>query len=282
MSDTAKTAELDDSGLRCPNCEYNLTGLAEPRCPECGTRFDWDQLRLDQLGRGLPQIAFERTRGWDARRAASWLVTWATVLFTPWIFARQAVKRIHLGHAALFAAVCYVPVAIRGYGFETDFASISAWICTAAVYIVLQAVGFALVDPNTWRDWRGSFLFWLAVGGYTSAIAATECYLSPALLEVDNVLKLAVAPFTDPGFWTSAWFSLQNTDTLVHVLQFVFWIAGLLCCYAARLGHRRLKRVRWLLLFPFLAFGILMLYAFCVEQIGAGFFWSAFGGRINF
>jgi rubredoxin len=25
----------------CPLCEYNLRGLSEPRCPECGYRFDW-------------------------------------------------------------------------------------------------------------------------------------------------------------------------------------------------------------------------------------------------
>ena len=24
----------------CPRCEYNLTGLPEPRCPECGTEFE--------------------------------------------------------------------------------------------------------------------------------------------------------------------------------------------------------------------------------------------------
>ena len=27
-----------------PLCEYNLRGLADPRCPECGYRFDWDAL----------------------------------------------------------------------------------------------------------------------------------------------------------------------------------------------------------------------------------------------
>ena len=28
----------------CPLCNYNLRGLVEPRCPECGYRFDWDEL----------------------------------------------------------------------------------------------------------------------------------------------------------------------------------------------------------------------------------------------
>jgi hypothetical protein len=29
----------------CPLCEYDLRGLAEPRCPECGYRFEWAELR---------------------------------------------------------------------------------------------------------------------------------------------------------------------------------------------------------------------------------------------
>src|SRR5438105_5014634 len=28
----------------CPMCEYNLRGLTEPRCPECGFRFAWKDL----------------------------------------------------------------------------------------------------------------------------------------------------------------------------------------------------------------------------------------------
>jgi predicted amidophosphoribosyltransferase len=30
--------------LRCPTCAYDLTGLTEPRCPECGNRFDLDDI----------------------------------------------------------------------------------------------------------------------------------------------------------------------------------------------------------------------------------------------
>jgi hypothetical protein len=29
----------------CPQCAYNLTGLTENRCPECGTAFRWPEVR---------------------------------------------------------------------------------------------------------------------------------------------------------------------------------------------------------------------------------------------
>lgn len=33
-----------DEDLLCPLCEYNLRGATEPRCPECGFRFEWRDL----------------------------------------------------------------------------------------------------------------------------------------------------------------------------------------------------------------------------------------------
>ncbi len=30
--------------VRCPSCEYEMTGLHEARCPECGTSYTLDQL----------------------------------------------------------------------------------------------------------------------------------------------------------------------------------------------------------------------------------------------
>ena len=37
--------DYEKSPLICPVCEYNLTGLAENRCPECGQPFDPVKLR---------------------------------------------------------------------------------------------------------------------------------------------------------------------------------------------------------------------------------------------
>ena len=39
----ADGAAADD--LTCPVCEYSLRGLPEPRCPECGYAFEWEELR---------------------------------------------------------------------------------------------------------------------------------------------------------------------------------------------------------------------------------------------
>ncbi len=43
--------------LKCPLCDYNLRGLAEPRCPECGFKFTWQE--LFDADRDRPQYLFE-------------------------------------------------------------------------------------------------------------------------------------------------------------------------------------------------------------------------------
>ena len=41
--------------LLCPICDYNLHGLTEPRCPECGYRFTWEELS-DPIRRLHPYV----------------------------------------------------------------------------------------------------------------------------------------------------------------------------------------------------------------------------------
>jgi hypothetical protein len=47
--------------ILCPLCDYNLRGLTEPRCPECGHRFVWTDL-VTQGDRTLPFL-FEHRPG---------------------------------------------------------------------------------------------------------------------------------------------------------------------------------------------------------------------------
>lgn len=41
----------------CPRCGYNMTGLYEPRCPECGARFTLNQLYAGQQREALADAA---------------------------------------------------------------------------------------------------------------------------------------------------------------------------------------------------------------------------------
>jgi hypothetical protein len=46
-----------DRDVVCPLCDYNLRGLVEPRCPECGYRFEWSELLAPQTR--LQEYLFE-------------------------------------------------------------------------------------------------------------------------------------------------------------------------------------------------------------------------------
>ena len=71
----------------CPLCDYNLRGLAEPRCPECGYQFAWPDL-LDPARRRHPYLfehqsrrglrCFARTLTRDLRPGEFWKTLYPT------------------------------------------------------------------------------------------------------------------------------------------------------------------------------------------------------------
>ena len=72
-----------DETILCAMCDYDLRGLVEPRCPECGHRFDWEKL-LEAIRSGAPD-GFEHARSPGLRvfvltSLASWI---------PWQFWNQ-------------------------------------------------------------------------------------------------------------------------------------------------------------------------------------------------
>jgi hypothetical protein len=97
--------------ITCPLCEYNLRGLAEPRCPECGYQFQWREL-LDVNRRAHPYL-FEHH---PERNIWSLCRTMIGGL-RPSVFWRSLhpAQRSRPRRLALYALLCLLPVLI-GYG----------------------------------------------------------------------------------------------------------------------------------------------------------------------
>src|SRR5881227_4299944 len=63
----------------CPLCGYNLRGLVEPRCPECGYAFEWSPM-LSQCSDARHRYLFEHQ---PRRNIASFARTLRESLFRP-------------------------------------------------------------------------------------------------------------------------------------------------------------------------------------------------------
>lgn len=59
-----------DREILCPLCDYNLRGLSESRCPECGHQFDWNELLTE--GSHVHPFLFEHRAD---RPVRSWIQT---------------------------------------------------------------------------------------------------------------------------------------------------------------------------------------------------------------
>lgn len=102
----------EEREILCPLCDYNLRGLTECRCPECGHQFTWSEVL--ERGQRHPYL-YEHHRG---NRIITWIRTFFASQF-PWRFWRELrptheVRAGRLFTYALVTAVLTVLMAIPG------------------------------------------------------------------------------------------------------------------------------------------------------------------------
>lgn len=193
--------------LRCPTCEYPLSGLPANRCPECGAEFDPAQLaQLQALPR--PRVA------WTVGAAVAFFAAGYVHILT----GRPAPHGVLADVIPLFAIVLVpVPFAAHAIGYACIpalFVLTNAHLLRGSSRIplrssVLAALLVALSGVMIYADWPRvvnldrSSPVWIIVGA--NAIAGA----SLAALWACNRRR--------PVFWSNLAFHLLAFYCLAHV-----------------------------------------------------------------
>ena len=193
--------------LRCPTCRYNLRGLPHPRCPECGTEFDWQELirkqgkagpirrslaRLHRALQGVPVLVYALILvviAWTLRRFVPHdplVVSIGTSYYDPfwgffaiaWFIPAALRRRDWLGGATLVVA------AVGWFAFELLLIWPAEIPLHAPVNLVLAAAPLLLLAfIEGWRQRK--------LGGWEAAwIAAGACAVGVLILMLDWWLRL--------------------------------------------------------------------------------------------
>jgi hypothetical protein len=252
----------------CPRCDYNLTGLPQPRCPECGFEFAWHEVGAVPP---RPTIRFEQASGWD--RVPAFFVTWVSVLFTPWIFAHQVVRQARVRSALLFAAACFACTPIS-FVFEPqpELLDLAGWWIIAAMYLPVQTLLLALADVAHWGHFRAALRFWLIVGGYTSAVVVTEAFGSP-LVTAGDLWQLVTGQ--RQRIPLNAEMYTASLSAAIGWSQLALWSCGIGCCYFVRLRRRAWSGAEAYTATALLVLGLIVLHSLALEaaiQITAKWF----------
>ncbi len=189
----------NDVDLPCPLCDYNLRGLTDPRCPECGFTFTWDEL-LDQHRRMHPYL-FEHH---PERNVWSFFKTlkgaqrprrfWTTL--SP---AQASRPRRLFAYAFTINGVFLILLAI---GWSASIAA----KCALHVGISRQKCSIIAAEIATQLKWKNSLI---------SQFGSVQAY-------VDSLYPASFTKFfTDPAVWTASF--QRGGSALLVTIAILTW-----------------------------------------------------------
>lgn len=229
--------------VACTRCGYNLRGLTQPRCPECGLEFEWADL-LDPARRRHPYL-FEHQARYG--RFESFVRT-AVGALNPWRFWRTITLQqpcnsrrlwwFWLIVLALYAAVCggITSLVLSVPGMTTRLGGPTQIVVALTLPLLLQTstIGALLVFQQTLSRWR--------IRSYhvtrTAVYAGVGLHLGMAFAVLAQMIVrlqgwVTTVPPNSP-LWTVASAILM----VVVVVAPLHWWASLWCAYRRYLKIR--------------------------------------------
>ncbi|NOX58627.1 MAG: hypothetical protein GXP29_07185 [Planctomycetes bacterium] len=144
---TSSEKKPADEGLRCPECEYNLTGLDRDVCPECGEGFDRKRL-LAVAPSPVPIWGWRREIGSPKAFVLTLLEIWVhPIRFgrrfprTPILRDARVFSRWCLGISILIAMVAFLPRNVASLNDVLDTLSTIIGVCTGVLFCEFLIAG---------------------------------------------------------------------------------------------------------------------------------------------
>lgn len=251
----------DTTGLYCLNCDYDLTGLSEHRCPECGESFDRELLHKIAAGEPLPATPYE-----IEHTLRSFWKTWWLALSNRAKLADEFPPVHDKGNAVLYTLLCFYIAALMNvvafvymiFVFDGRVSPEPLIILSVAVFLwswlfeTLVAGGLALLVPP--RRVRRKFRFWRGLAHYTSGYT----WLSSLWLAFSSV---AIILWDD-----EIWMPLM----LCGLIGIVIWWASAFWIMAARRGEgvfRIALAWLWVVLAGIIATIIMILFSVVIQSM---------------
>jgi ribosomal protein L37E len=270
--------EMDHEGnlasdVHCRRCGYNLRGLPEPRCPECGYRFEWQEV-LDPQRRKHPYL-FEHhpERIWSS----FWRTQWGGLFPRSFWRALHPSQPSRPGRIIIYCLLSTLPIAIGSIAWIVAQAGLNLDMLTYALnYLSFRADGALYMALSyvllPWLTLAALLIFQISMRRARvkqSHVLRTVCY-SYDIAVIALAAALAAAALAADHWTIYLWITSNVWSSMADTDMFLFWGAWLfapvmaLIVYRIGTAYQRYLKFRH----PYLTVALSQIVVFLILVVG--------------